>query len=836
MFIFPYSIQKELSRQHMHLDLLPLSPIMGAMNIEERFTPSAVQEALNSIQEADGNEVFFIGRSNGKGLVESVEAVARGDEAAVPALEPFVENGDVVIHNHPSGVLKPSGPDLRIASSLGNRGIGFYIINNTVSKIYCVAEPARKKRLEPLDGSRLLALIAPGGALSKIFSDYEGRDSQLEMLEAVVGAFNGGTILLSEAGTGVGKSLAYLVPSLAWAALNGERVVISTATINLQHQLTEKDIPLVQRLLKKPVKSVLVKGRGNYLCLRRFEEALEENALFRESGGDLEAMQKWIKSSESGSRSDLPFYPDREVWARVCSETDACMGLRCKFREGCFVLKARREAASASILVVNHHLLFSDLALRMDGAGFEGGAVLPAFSRLIFDEAHTIERSATSFFSRTYQLPSLLKQLSRLLRRQGRRSFGVLPSLQKLSDKPDLFKPLSETISKVRKASEELDKLGVELLDGKNSARFALLPEGDRKAVLEKMTALRSAISTLASRISYALESVEADEDDKDLFEAHTILDRLGNQLSVLSAYQDWEARTESVFWIESKGSGESRFVSFIETPLDIGPLMQEAVYDPFPTLIFTSATMTVNGNFSFWMGRLGLYSGQEGLVTGIFPSPFKYREQVLLALPTDPPDPSSPEFQEYVSDFVKEALLTTGGSALVLFTSYGMLNRTWEAVSPVLEEERITVLRQGSDDRSRLLQAFNSDVSSVLFATDSFWEGVDAPGEALRLVIICKLPFRVPTDPVLQARMEAIERKGGNPFFHLSLPEAAMRLKQGFGRLMRKAEDRGVVVILDPRIMRKSYGKILLSTLPETKRCGKESSIVLRDIENFLF
>ncbi|WP_049784607.1 helicase C-terminal domain-containing protein [Sediminispirochaeta smaragdinae] len=818
------------------LDLLASTIIMDTMKIGERLTVEAADYARNSIEEAEGNEVFFVGSFNGSGKVEFLEAVARGNEHAVPALAPFVETGDVVIHNHPSGVLKPSGPDLRIASELGNRGIGFYIIDSGATRVYAVAEPARKRRIVPLDAEKLSSLMTPGGLLSRIFSDYQMRDSQVQMMERIIEAFNSDEILLAEAGTGVGKSLAYLIPSIAWAVANGERVVISTATINLQQQLIEKDIPLVRRLVKGEVKSVLVKGRGNYLCLRRFEEALEENSLFREDTSELEAIRKWVSSTDTGSRSDLPFYPLRETWAKVCSETDACMGLRCRHRESCFVLRARREAASANILVVNHHLLFSDLALRIEGAGFEGGAVLPAFNRLVFDEAHTIERSATSFFSRSYQLPSLLKQLNRLRRSQGRRTFGSLVSLQKRSTRPELFERFPAFLSKLKESAEKLDQLGLQLLSGTNSLRCQSLSSDELRQLLESMALVRSDITALITRIAAALESVDTEDDDQDLFETKTILERLSNMASLLGSFRELTERPESVFWMEVRGSGERRFAVFNETPLDIGPVMREAVYEPFKTLICTSATLTVNGQFSFWMGRVGLFSSEERLVAEIFPSPFRYRDQVLLALPTDPPDPSSPGYQEYVNRFVRDAILTAGGSTLVLFTSYGMLNQTWEAVAPDLEAEKIPVLRQGEDDRSRLMNAFVGNVSAVLFATDSFWEGVDAPGDALRMVIICKLPFRVPTEPVLQARMEAIEAKGGNPFFMLSLPEAAMRLKQGFGRLMRKAEDHGVVAILDPRLTRKSYGKIMLASLPETAVSRRDSTALMGQIEEFLF
>lgn len=806
------------------------------MNIGERFTADAVRFAREAIDDAEGREVFFVASFGEEEKIEGLEVAARGDDGSVPALEPFLERGDAVVHNHPSGMLKPSGPDLRIASDLGNRGIGFYIIDNRARRVYCVAEPARKKRREALDQEMLCSLMLPGGALSSIFPDYESRDSQVAMTERIINAFNQDKIMVCEAGTGVGKSLAYLIPAAAWAILNGERVVVSTATINLQQQLIEKDIPLVRRLLKGELKSVLVKGRGNYLCFRRLEEALEENSLFREEDSDLEAIRQWALSSESGSRSDLPFYPKKETWSAVCSETDACMGLKCRYREHCFVLKARREAAGANLLVVNHHLLFSDLALRLDGAGFEGGAVLPAFGRLVFDEAHTIERSATSFFSSSFQVPALYKQLGRLRRQQGRRSFGALVSLRKLSTKPESFDPIAPVIANIRLYSEELNALGLSVLSSNYSLRFTALEEEHRKALLEAMARLRSGLVELISLISKALESVETEDDDTDLFEAKSILDRLSSASSIFASYAAYEDRDESVFWMELRGPRDKRFVSFIETPLDIGPTMRDAVYEPFESIVFTSATLSVQGKFGFWMSRIGLYDKEERLETGIFPSPFRYREQVLLALPDDPPEPSSPEYQNYVSSFVRQAVLSSGGGALVLFTSYGMLNKTWDAVADEIKAAGYPMLRQGQDDRAKLLKRFVGEVSSVLFATDSFWEGVDAPGQALRLVIICRLPFRVPTDPVLQARTEAIAAAGGKPFFQLSLPEAAMRLKQGFGRLMRKAEDRGIVAILDPRIIRKSYGRVLLQSLPKTKLVKESSRRIIEEMEDFLY
>ena len=368
------------------------------MRASERLTARVIEEIREAIADADGNEVFLVGTLGDDGRVSAVTVGARGTDEAVPVLGPHLEEGDAVIHNHPSGALHPSGADLTVASRLGNQGIGFYIVGNDLVDIYVVAEPVAPRPVVPLDEEELAAGLSPGGALSRVYPLFEERQSQTQMLRQVCRAFNNDEICAAEAGTGVGKSLAYLVPALAWAVRNGERIVISTNTINLQQQLVEKDIPLAKKIVGEDPKVVLVKGRGNYLCMHRLAEALEEASLFEERDAELVSIREWARTTETGNRTDLSFYPTDESWSKVCSETDTCLGLRCSHREGCFVLKARREAASARILIANHHLLFADLALRMGGSGFDDPAVLPPFRRVIFDEAHNVEKAATSFF------------------------------------------------------------------------------------------------------------------------------------------------------------------------------------------------------------------------------------------------------------------------------------------------------------------------------------------------------------------------------------------------------------------------------------------------------
>ncbi|HOX93049.1 MAG TPA: JAB domain-containing protein, partial [Spirochaetales bacterium] len=356
------------------------------------------------------------GQLDQDGYVAELGIAARGMEDAVPALEGFLDRGDVLIHNHPSGELQPSSADLEIASRAGHHGVGSFIVDNDVHEVYVIAEPVRKRALIALNPDQLASVLEPGGKLASRTGNFESRPSQVELVRSITDAMNEGYILAAEAGTGVGKSFAYLVPAFAWAARNGERVVISTATINLQRQLMDKDIPRVASIFKKPLKAVLVKGRGNYLCQNRMREALDEEGLFAEVDSPLKAIEAWSESSTTGDRADLSFWPEDALWSRVCSEADDCLGMRCAYREHCFVLSMKRESADADIIVANHHILFSDLASRAAGSGYEAAAVLPPYNMIIFDEAHAIESSATSFMSSELAKFSVYRQLGRLYR------------------------------------------------------------------------------------------------------------------------------------------------------------------------------------------------------------------------------------------------------------------------------------------------------------------------------------------------------------------------------------------------------------------------------------
>jgi ATP-dependent DNA helicase DinG len=792
--------------------------------------------------------------------------LARGNEGAVPAVWQWTEGGegasppDVFIHNHPSGFLAPSDNDLRIACRAAEEGTGAYITDNEVEKVYVVAEPVRRKKRVTLDPDAICAALEEGGSIAGRLDSWEPRKSQLDLMRLVIRGFNEDAVVAAEAGTGVGKSFAYLLPAVHYALANDERIVISTATINLQQQLFEKDIPLVALSSERKIKAVLMKGRGNYLCLRRLEDAMREPELGEEYNEELRRVALWAETAKNGGRSDLSFVPAGEVWSRVCSEADLCMGMRCPLRERCFVLSLRKEAADARILVVNHHLLFADLAARREGAGYEGTVVLPPYTRVVIDEAHTIEDAATSFFSKEFSRPGIFRLLGRLYRRRRANQRGLLVRLLSVANRDPSNDRLDETaslIEKARAAADSLDEAGLLLCGGEENGQaalwagspgaFRLTPAREEafRSLFPHFASLRKHIDALGDMIRLLLEECgEQDELESCVWEIKTALRRLEEAGGICSSFIAYREKPGEVMWMEPRrgrgGSGEDSgnpWVTYTITPVDVAPALEEALFRPNKSVICTSATLAVGGgSFDYWAGRSGLsLAGNRKFFSGCFPSPFPYHVSTLLAVPSDAPLPEEPGYQDFVDRAVTRLAAASGGSALVLFTSYQSLQSACGAASPELREMGIRCLKQGDDDRSRLLANFLEDRTSVLFATDSFWQGVDAPGDTLRLVILCRLPFRTPSDPVFEARREALEKKGKSAFMELSLPESVMKFKQGFGRLMRRSSDRGVVAVLDGRIIKKRYGEFFIRSLPETKKCFGEFESVLRKTESFL-
>lgn len=698
----------------------------------------------------------------------------------------------------------------------------------------------------PIDPDLVLSVLGRGGVISEAFPQYEHRPQQLELAEAVTRAFNDGAHLLMEAGTGTGKSLAYLVPAFAWARANGEKVAISTHTITLQEQLWEKDIPFLQSALAgtplEGVEAALVKGRSNYVCLRKWEEAgvgadfltsLEERRFMIRLAG-------WLAHTQTGDRSELNLTGEEErFWRTVQSETETCLGPKCKwFRHHCFAFRARRRARDAQVLVVNHALLFADIAT--------GNQILPPFRQLVIDEAHHLEAVATQNLGVNLESWDITGALLFLYRAPGQ---GLLPQLRRRLRKgeviparppvglphEDLIDKLVALIQHCRAAADELFRLCAELVearggsDAEGGTRALRLTDAVRSGPL--WDALEQAranavqrLRTLAAGLAILGEAVELR--DPPLTDADGLLVDIQKQNGILIQSTKaidsvlLEPAEGDVTWIESAQRGERLRVALRSAPVNVGDVLRAELFGRLRSVIMTSATLAVGGSFDHLKHRLGLaHLPPDRLREGVLSSPFNYRQQALLLVPEDLPSPKEGSgFTEATAAFLRRFLLQAGGRTLVLFTSHRQLRQVYNALKEELEGEGLVLLGQGLDGaRSRLVAEFRAGGRTVLFGSASFWEGVDIPGDELSAVILVRLPFNPPDDPVMEARIEDLERRGLSSFVHLSLPQAVIRFKQGFGRLIRTRNDRGVVIVLDnrlsPRVTR--YGTQFLRSLP---------------------
>ncbi len=690
-----------------------------------------------------------------------------------------------------------------------------------------------------LDAETLAAMLKSGGAVSRRLAGFEERPGQVEMLEAVAEAFCRDQVLLVEAGTGVGKSLAYGLPAGAWARMHKERVVVSSATINLQEQLVFKDLPLIREVLGGELEVVLVKGRGNYLCRRRLSDRLRQRTLVSsEFDQILEEISAWAGKTQDGTRSDLPFSVPAEVWELVCSDADACLGRACPLREECFFVAARRAAEGAHVLVVNHHLLFADLALRRAKQDWKRRAVLPPFSRVILDEAHEVEDSASSFFGVRLTRLGVQRILSRL-KPPKQKPGGLLGALARevetlggalakgraelLTAETDrtVVPRVEQTRQAYREAFDQLAEFAKEqdTTAGPGDARLRLTPGTYAlpgwTAVREGFVKAADSAAVLCGEMSRLIERlVDLTDDQGRMAEVRACVSRM-EDLAAQTVHLVSEDPDGSVRWIEAARKVKGR-ISFRSAPLDISDLMNQTLYDQMATVVHTSATLSVSGSFDFLAGRIGVMQQPPGrLRTLLVESPFDFKQQVRLGLPTDLPSPDQPLFAQVLPEAVFQAVAASGGRALVLFTSWGLMTRVYDLVRDRLSEMGLLALCQGEMPRDRLLQLFRESEGSVLFGTDSFWQGVDVSGPALSNVVITRLPFDVPDEPIVQARMEAVELQGQSAFFEFMLPRAVLKLKQGFGRLVRSTGDWGVVVLLDGRLLSRSYGKRFLDSLP---------------------
>ena len=643
--------------------------------------------------------------------------------------------------------------------------------------------------MSPAAGFSLYQFFAPGGVLSKTHPAYEFRRGQLQMAQAVEEALEEKRHLIVEAGTGTGKTLAYLLPVIR----SGKRVIISTGTKNLQEQLFHKDVPFLEQALSPDGKSKLnvcyMKGRGNYLCRKKLYDLTRNPVLSGlEEIDHFSEILHWEKLTQIGDRSELAGVPETSVlWHKLDARSDACTGQKCSEFDRCFITEMRRRAAESDIVIVNHHLFFADLTIKQQSEYAPDAGILPEAGAVIFDEAHELEDVASSYFGVTVsnsRIDELARDVEQVLTRNRMVSAGLSAAIGSLRDHAALF--------------------------------FSLLPMGNGRFAFEnrrdfleengeEYNGLRNSLQRLDSELQQMPEKPE---------EVFAFARRAGEMNFQLHFLME-EENPNTVFWIERRGAratggrGHDRHTVFLQaTPIDVAPILKMSLFDKLDCAVLTSATLAVGGGFDYMRQRLGLEHARELLLA----SHFDYESQALLYVPPDLPDPRTPEFAALAAERIRQLLEITRGRAFVLFTSYAQMKDVYERLCSQLP---FRLFLQGEAPKNALLEEFRVTPHAVLFGTSSFWQGVDVQGEQLSCVIIDRLPFAVPSDPVVAARVKAIDAGGGNAFFEYQVPSAVITLKQGFGRLIRSLHDRGLLALLDNRILKKQYGRVFVESLP---------------------
>jgi len=632
--------------------------------------------------------------------------------------------------------------------------------------------------------------FSPGGILAQSALPFEYRPGQFEMAKAVERALSERRHLIVEAGTGTGKTLAYLLPALR----TGQRIIVSTGTKALQDQLFFRDIPFLETLLGE-LRVCYMKGRANYLCLHKLDALRRQPILTGlEEIDQYRQISQWSEKTETGDRSELSEMPESsQLWQKLDARSEACLGSSCPDYRRCFITEMRRKALESDIIIVNHHLFFADLSLKRESAGAPDAGILPDAAAVVFDEAHELEEVASNYFGLSVsnlRFEELARDTEVLLR--GKEGAQNIPAATtQLRERARLFfagLPMAGDGRQPFVGREEFLETSGDLYLSVRATLKRMETEMDGMKGVEEAPGLKKRVMRLRSELEFLLES-----------NAHNMVYWMERRIT--SGGSDKSA-ARNAFHAQSRAT-------FVQaTPIDVSELLSEQVFETIPTVILTSATLTVQGGFEHMRKRLGLNDARELVV----PSHFRYEKQALLYLPPEMPDPRDPEFQEAAARCIQRVLEISRGRAFCLFTSYGQMRDLYERLLPVLD---FPILLHGTAPRKALLEQFRETPNAVLFGTSSFWQGVDVQGEALSCVIIDRLPFAVPSDPVVSARMKAIEEEGGKPFFDYQVPAAVLTLKQGFGRLIRSLEDRGVLVLLDNRIRTKRYGQTFLASLP---------------------
>ena len=820
------------------------------MDIRDRFSEESLQTIKKYLEEHNNKSMIF------KATFDEDEKIQKPFFLSLYKKKSFEETltkvgkNEVVIRTTKPNQLYPSDMELELSEELyTRRNIAYCLLSSDLDDFYFVQDIDRIF-LEEID---IENYFAKDGILAKEIKGFEYREEQEEMAQYIQDAINEDRKIIVEAGTGTGKTLAYLIPSIKWAVTNKKKVIIATNTINLQEQLLLKDIPLAKSIIKDEFSYVLVKGRNNYVCKRLFNElvlgkSIDIETFSMEAREQIEYILKWGNKTKTGDKAELPFevYPD--VWELVQSTTELCLGKKCPYRKECFYMKTRMEKMEADILISNHHVFFADLNVRAETDFDSEYLILPRYDMVIFDEAHNVESVARSYFSVEVSKISFTRLLNRIYQKKNKRK-KEKSALIRVEDTVDeknledseqyiyLLNTLKEEISILQNIGDEyfdeirkIYETNTEAPIKKSLNNFEMTKSRFLENLREKKDIFQSKLVDFLN-LMMSFNNVIDEEKDKN-----PEVINFNNHLKMFKAYIDSFKFINSfeddnyIYWLDINSKRTN--VILTATPLNIAQKLSTVLFDNLDRLVFASATIVVNGNFDYFKKSLGL--DEEDCIEAIIKSPFDYDEQMSVYIPSDIQD--SENINAFVSDaskFILDILLKTNGKAFILFTSYTMLNQIYYSISKKLKDKGFEVFLHGDKPRSQIIKEFKEAENPILFGTTSFWEGVDVQGENLSNVIITKLPFLVPTDPVVSAISKKIEEDGGNSFMDFQLPEAIIKFKQGVGRLIRKKTDSGNIFILDNRILKKRYGSLFINALPSQKNIKiLEKDDIIEEIE----
>ncbi len=807
-----------------------------------------IQYISNTIQQNHGDEVFFVAWVDREGMVSECEAFAFGNEESVPAPLADGLKGDLVIHNHPSGDLRASNPDINVASLLATKKLGFYIVDNECTEVNIVYKPKTRVFLQQ---EQVLSSFQKNGLLEEYMGFYEERPEQEQLVQKITTAINENQVLMAEAGTGTGKSLAYLIPTALWAVQSDKRVFITTHTINLQNQIAQKDAELVSNIVERitgtRARFAVLVGRANYICPKSLTELQSDSdkslSLFDNPDSilhQLDLINTWASHTEEGLRSEIPERISNDLWEELSASTPNCPRKECPFYTDCFYYKARMAAEASHILIGNHALLLASID---DEQGFL--STIPHFSGVVLDEAHNLFTITLNAMSESFSFGSIMWRLSRLFRQKGDKTFGQLSFLRDRSGL-DRFPELSDlyhkitmnilTISQNMKEREhrfrELLQNHVEISSEIHQDLFTKEPWISAKKIL---TILFDEIRILESYITKLIEKTQEEFPENYILDILRIIDIHNNNLHSMrqtfeKIFNNLDADTIAVKQMELGYNA----ITFSAGPAVIGDYLARHIFRPKEFTILSSATLSVNNSFNFFSEGIGLnYIEEQHLDSVILPTPFDYKNQMEVYVVNEQFLNYGRQEQEKL-ELVRQAVLTVGGGALLLFTSHKAMNIAYDALVNDFSDSGLHPLKQGDHSRDYLINTMRSKDYSVLFGTASFWEGVDVQGDHLRLVVIDKLPFDNPFNPLIKAISKIIESQGKNPFSEFSIPRAVLRYKQGIGRLIRSKKDRGVLLILDSRIFSKAYGKNFIHAAKPAVSFYLSPTEILKKIDNF--